>query len=430
MKSEQKKQKKQKKLKEPLTEQESKRKIIIRAILLGVAITVAVIAFSIAMKAYIHKDPGFYTIDANRVEDALLYANGIELTCYFDGSSNEIREAMNIVRSTYSNTLSRLYKLLDPVNTYEGYTNLAYLNQHPGEDVKVDAELYDILNSAYALTMNGRFNMFAGALYSEWQGISILESQEDFDPLLNENEAARIKAISQCVGDLSNFSFEAVDPYEHIVRFTVSDEYKKFAEELEINAPVINLAYLKEAYELEYTAAEVEKTGNTNGYFTTDEGMTKAMSGVNGGSFIVHTQEQGIAVKACTLDIKASTAFCEFKAFSLNESPMYYTIDVNGETLLRHPHFDYSDGGKYDALISGCAVSMKGDLVSAVIDSYRLITSASENDAAQYVMQHTDGQTYFCFITKAEPKAVRTDNAHTGAIILDEGSVGSVKPIG
>ena len=420
---------KKKRSKEPLTDKESKRKLIIRGVLLGVAVIVAVVAFSIAMKAYLHKDPGYYKIDADRVADALAYSHGIELTCYFDGSSDEIRTSINEVRSAYSAALARLYKLLDPVNTYEGFKNLAYLDQHPGEDVEIDAELFEILNSAYALTVNGRFNMFAGALYSEWQGISVLQEQADFDPLLNPDENERIAAIAACVGDLSNFTYKVVDPYEHIVRFDVSEAYKQFARDYELTAPVIDLAYLKEAYEIEYTASAVERTGHTNGYFVTDEGLSKAMSGVNEGAYVLHTLESGLAVRACFAELKGGMAICEARVFSLNESPLYYTIEKGGETLFRHPHFDYAGGGTYDTLILACAISYSGDIVSAAIDSYRLLSSASSADAAEYASGRAGENTALAYVLKAEPNTVYADAAHTGVFLTDEESVGTVKPI-
>ena len=421
---------KAKKEKKPLTEKEEKRKIIVRAVLLGVAITVAVVAFSIAMKAYIHKDPDFYTIDADRAEEALLYANGITLTCYFDGSSNEIRQAMNTVRGEYSATLLRLYKLLDPVNEYDGFVNLAYLNNRVGEDVELSLELYDILNSAYALTVNGRFNMFAGALWGEWQGITVLDEQAEFDPLFNENEAQRISAIAACVGDISNFDYQIIDAENHIVRVTVSEEYKQLQRELELTAPLIDLAYLREAFEIEYTAAAVEKTGYTNGYFVTDEGLAKAMCGVNGGSFLIHSVESGLSVKACLLDIGPSMAFCEFKAFPVTDQIAYYSVEHEGETLMRHPHFDYADGGMHDTLISACAVNCGGDLVSAAIDSYCLITLADPADAAAFAKSHAGSVSAYYYILKAEPKTVYADPAHAGDAHLDEESVAEIKPIG
>ena len=421
---------KQKKSKEPLTEKESKRKIIIRAILLGVAIIVAVIAFSIAMKSYLHKDPGYFTIDADRAEEALLYSHGVMLTCYFDGSSNEIREAMNVVRGEYSATLLRMYKLLDPVNEYEGFVNLAYLNAHLGEDVEIGLELYDILNSAYALTANGRFNMFAGALWGEWQGISVLESQADFDPLLNPDEAERIRAISACVGELSNFEYSIVDANAHIVRITVSEEYETLVRELEITAPLIDLAYLKEAFELEYTADAIERAGYTNGYLVTDEGLTIAFSGAPGGTFLLHTLEKGSAVKACEVELKPSMALCESRAFPVNDLPLYYTIESGGEQLLRHPHFDYADGATYDALISACAVSYNGDLVSAAADSYRLITFSDPTQAVAFCKERAGSGAAYYFVLKAEPDTVYADADHIAQAHTDDESFAVIKPIG
>ena len=142
-------------IKTPKSPEQERRSLIIKSIACGIALLIAAISFSTFAKQCTRVDSGLQSIDANTDSEALMYASGIVFNYELEGTSNEMRATKMELRNEYSNALSYIYKLLDPVNSYEGYVNIAYINAHPDEEIEVSPELYSVLSSAKDLTERG-----------------------------------------------------------------------------------------------------------------------------------------------------------------------------------------------------------------------------------------------------------------------------------
>ena len=159
-----------KKIKQPVDEEilVSDKHVGRRIVVFAVAFVVAVSAFAVGIYQATKKEPGYYVIAPAVDRDAMRYANGITLEYYFSGSSSEIKDAMREVTDRYSAVLQRAYKLLDPVNEYPGFVNLATINRNPGKELEVSEELFSILTDALDKTAEGQgFSLYAGALNAE-----------------------------------------------------------------------------------------------------------------------------------------------------------------------------------------------------------------------------------------------------------------------
>lgn len=411
-----------KKTKKQRTPAQEKRSIIIRAVLVGVFFVIAMISFTAFAKQCTHKEPGWYEIGFNPDEAAPRYSSGIELNYYFDGESSDITLGLNEIRNDFSETLKHIYKLTDPDEQYTGYVNIAYINTHPGEGIELDPDLYEVLTSAYELTQSGEFNMFAGALYKEWQGITVLEDSRDFDPLLDSDEALRLKSIAEKTAELENFKFEIIDHEKHIIRFDISDEYRDMIESMELSPSVIDLAFLRDAYELDYTAKKLEEKGRDHGYITAKSGITRAMSGVSEGVYFIYSQKEGTPAQACRIRMEGGSACCSIRSFSLEEDFEYYTVEKEGKTYYRHPHFDYLTAEVYDALLSACAVSYEGNSPLACIKARQMMASPSVDGAAAAVSGNNDASMLLAYIPRNDAYVVRVDKAHSDKLIFVEGS--------
>ena len=204
----------------------SKKHLGLRIAAFVLAFLAALTAFSLALTGIGRKEEGYYQIEANPDEEAFLYASGVAFVYQFQGSSSDIRSALNELKNYYSVALKRAYILLDPVNTYEGYVNLATLNQHIGEDLEVSEELYNVLTDAARRTAAGEgYSMFAGAVYSEWNSILMLDDPERFDPVNDPEEARRLERLGAMADREDLFSLEIVDEIRHIIRLNVAEEY-------------------------------------------------------------------------------------------------------------------------------------------------------------------------------------------------------------
>lgn len=407
----------------PETEQQRKRKLLIKIIAAAAAFVVALIAFSTGISSYLHRDPGYYQIDTDPIADALLYQRELVLTCYFDGKSSDIRASLTETRREYSAALSHIYRLLDPDKTYEGYVNLAYINAHRGEEIALDPILFDILVRAKELTAKGYFNLFGGALYKEWSSISSLDDPASFDPLVNEYEAERLSVISEKTADLDNFDLEIISEADRTVKFTVSDRYLRVIDGYELSRNVLDLGFLKKAFEIEYTAKCLEEAGITNGYLASSEGdITFALSGLReGGVYLNYTLYEDAPAQACRIAMEPGTACCQLRSFRLEDPLGYYSVTSDGAEHLRHPHYNWTNAGVYDDLLSAFTVSYAGGVVEAAEESYRLITAPDTEEAMRIAREAGESDMLIGFITKAEPAVVNVDKAHESELIFTEG---------
>lgn len=393
-------------------EAKEKRAIIIKAIAAAVAFLVGIGAFTVYAKQCTHKEAGWYVVDANPNESAPRYAAGMELNYYFGGESNDIHTALNAVRLKYSEALAHIYKLLDSQNDYEGYVNLHYINTHPGEGIELDPLLFDVLKDALALTEQGGFDLFGGALFYEWQSVTVLADPTEQDPLLNPDEAQRISRIVQMNADRSNFSLEITDEAHRIVKFTISDEYRAMLDELEADYPVLDLGPLRQAYETDYLVSELEKDGWTQGFVVTDTGMTRAMSGADGGVYLIYSADGDTPLQAGRFKMLPGSAFAALRSFPLEEGELgYYTVETGSGAAARHPHFDYASGVMGGAMASACALDTAGSLQRAWLAANSLINCAAD-EAAALAKGRADEGLLTAYMTADEPLTVRIDAAH------------------
>lgn len=331
----------------------SKHKIL-RTVLFVAAFVLAVYAFTRGVLSIGHKDPGWQEISASVDNEAPLYHYGFTIQYYADGSSSQIREVVKQVTDIYSRSLARAYKLTDTQNLYSGYVNLATLNSSDGARVQLGQELFDILVKAYDLTLrNQGYNMFAGALYSEWNTILNSYDAVQFDPLVNDYQAYRIQRLAETVSDLSNFRFEIADYAERIVVFEVSENYKALMKELEISAPALDLNILRDAFVMEIVRSALVSEDLTNAQMSSDSGM--AFSLVSG----------------------KSSAF--LSATPVNSSDLgYYIVEAEGVQYLRHPYFD-TRTGSFSNLVMQCSVLGAQDRLADVSYlAYLLMLCGSE----------------------------------------------------
>ena len=206
----------------------NKKHLILRIIGFALASLIAVGAITYGVIMLSHKDEGYQEIEPYMLDDSTSPPDNVKFNYYFTGKSNEIRQYMNVVKDDYSVAFNRIYKQLDPYNVYSAIVNINTLNKNTGKKTEVSEELYGVLKDAYEKTEKCEgYNMFAGALYYEWNSIIILEEPYEADPLLNESEKERLSRISEQVNDLSNFTL-IFDDSAKTVTFDVSEEYKKF----------------------------------------------------------------------------------------------------------------------------------------------------------------------------------------------------------
>ena len=331
----------------------------LRVVLFIVALVLAVSAFSFGVTSIGKKESGYQSVSSS---------GDFAFSYYFEGTSNSIKKQLKALKSVYSSILTDYCDQLD--------TSIATLNSNLGKEVSVPSSVYAVLKDAYNKTCLGKnFNMFAGALYAEWKSILILDDASEFDPLNNEYMAYRISEIAKEVSDLSNFSLEFLDDTTCTIRFNVSDHYAAFASEFELEASVLDLNLMTNAYKLSLIASELEAQGYDNGYLVSSEGLVVTLSECSEQKIVLYGLEEAFesssggssVVERGSVAVSGAASKVYMSAFSFGT---YYNATVNGR--LRHLFFDTTTGEINDVILA-CSIISEGSAVSVVEDMAQLL---------------------------------------------------------
>ncbi len=366
--------------------QVSEKHIKLRIAIVAVAFVVAVAAFTIGVVSIGKKTPGYQTIEAKVDADTILANKTVVFKYWLDGSTNEIKRGIRGLEAAYTPILLTIYKELDPQKTYSGVVNLASLNQNQGQELTVSAQLYEVLRDAYRRTLEKKdFNMFAGALYGEWQSILILDDPFYFDPLITRSQADRIDEIVKAVSDLNNFKLEFLDDAKHTVRFSVSDYYRQLCCDYEIEAPALDLNVLRDAYMIRCMASSLAAAGYTEGYLATSEGLVLNMRKSSSLGYELHTLEKGNDTVYATLDVQGAFSGSTITAFGMG-TPYHYVLRAGyseGKTetdLYRNRYFNVRTGGFSDILMSLTVINPDPDIVDTACLALQLNNLTTEAD--------------------------------------------------
>ena len=118
----------------------SEKHVKLRVALLIVCITVAIIAFAVFLFNLLNTAPGWRIIET----EGDSYDLGSEFVFNYDLGRNgkNATEELRHLQAVYRNASALAYRLFDAGTTYDGYGNLASVNQSKGATVQVNAELY------------------------------------------------------------------------------------------------------------------------------------------------------------------------------------------------------------------------------------------------------------------------------------------------
>ena len=366
--------------------QVSEKHVKLRVVLVAVFFVIAVTAITIGVVNIGKKTPGYQTIEAKVDADSLFANREVVFKYWFDGKSNQIKRSVRALEEEYTSFFIGYYKQLDHRNSYTGLVSIGSVNNNPGSEMSVSAELYQVLKDAYARTLEKKgYNMFAGALYDEWQSILILDDPYYFDPAVTKFQADRIKAIADTVSDLGNFSLEFLDDEKHIVRFSVSEKYRQFCTDYEITAPALDLNILRNAYLISITAARLADAGYTEGYLATGEGLVLNMRKTSSLGYEMHTLEKGNDTVDATLDVEGAFSGSTITAFGMGSPYHYVLTETENGPLYRNRYFNVQTGTFSDVLMTLTVISPSLDIVDTAclaIELNNLGTEAAVRDRA------------------------------------------------
>lgn len=401
----------------PMNEIEvSGKHLTLRIVAFALAVVIGMTAFGVAFYQISNRKPGYYEITATRDETAPRYSNGITLYCYFGGESSAIKEKLRTSEALYSEALGRIYRLLDPRETYDGYVNLATLNKHPGETLTLPEELFHALTDALERTEGQGYSILDGAIRSLWQELLYLEEPEAYDPLRNEEQQARFQAVYDALAAPDALRLQVVDAAAHTVRLEVSDALTAVLEKYEVEGPLLDLGSLREAYILQYVRDKLVEAGFVRGYLRTQRGLSLMLPETTEGELLLPSYADGAALDAAYVSLSNGAACCALRAFSVGD-PGYYEIDG----VLRHPNLG-DTGDLARQLLTVWIVSPAGDVVDAAVKAAALFETPDDQLRQRLRDFGADG-VWAAMIEADSPKTILADPLHPEAFhpLTDEG---------
>ena len=357
-----------------------------RIIAFLIAVGIAIASFTIGVMQYAHRETGYYEVGYSNAANAEVYDSGVHLLYYAEGGSSFIRQHLNEVQRVFSDDLLQYYRLLSAEKTYEGLNNIAALNAAPEQALKVDAVLYAVLKDAYARhEMQEGYHLFSGVLHTEWQSMRYLEEPEQTDPLLNDDEAEFLKVLTSQLARKEQFSLE-FDDNNSTVTLHISEEYRNWTEQNEIEAPVLDLNLLHDAYLLQLVAMRMTAQGYTDGYLYTESGISISLGKQGNMEYSLYAvEESGVETIAVTA-LQQPAAFCSFTVVSPTEERYgYYKIELEGKPYYRHPYVNVKNGSFSNVLMTAALGGTSEQAVDLAYVMLVLNSLESAEAVAEYV---------------------------------------------
>ena len=256
-----------------VTDKNRKWKLVVIVLLLALGVTL--IATTVGQ--LLVTQPGWETIQADAgVEEscagefAFLYLLG-------DGDQAANLEQREVTR-IYSQAAKEAFQIFHEEKAFDGVHNVAYLNQHPNEEVEIPRALYE----AFALLekYNNRA-LYLAPLYREYIGM-FLSGQDwaaqTYDPEQDAEQAAYFAEVLSFTNDNSAVKLELLG--NNRVQLQVSDAYLQFASDKEITT-FIDFYWMKNAFIVDYLAQQMTEAGYTKGAISSFDGFSRNLDASN-----------------------------------------------------------------------------------------------------------------------------------------------------
>ena len=248
-----------------------KRKLILIVVLLALGVTLIVVSVS----KFLTVSAGWETIQVSSSTDMDETCAGEFVFQYLlgDGDQAPNREKQAVTQ-IYADAAQNAFRIFHEERLYDGVHNVAYINQHPNEEVEIPAVLYN----AFALLQKYENRaLYLAPIYEEY--VSMFTSGEDwiakdYDPDQDPEQAAYFEEILAFTTDENGIKLELLGSNK--VKLLVSDAYLQYAQSKEI-VTFIDFYWMKNAFIVDYLAEELTNAGYTKGSISSFDGFIRNM---------------------------------------------------------------------------------------------------------------------------------------------------------
>lgn len=243
----------------------------IRILFVIIFAVIGIVALTYAISGLVRHESGWQTIQADQVNTGALDQE-IFFQYYIGNSGLGVSGELKKVRQVYSELLRQSHRLFNASETFPGVHNLAYLNEHVNEIVKVNQVLYDTFEKleryqSRALYLAPIYELLEYAFFAEFDMDSAI-----YDPATNAEARAFYSEVAAFASDPDAIQLETLGNLN--VRLSVSSVYLDFAKNAGIEK-FIDLFWMKNAFIVDYVADHLIEEGITKGSLSSYDGFIR-----------------------------------------------------------------------------------------------------------------------------------------------------------
>ncbi len=374
----------------------SEKNLLVRLILVLVLITIAGVAIYFGVNGLLAGNAGWTEIDASSSSQTNCSDEFVFQYEVGTGEKSASVEKKALIQ-IYSQATETAYQLFQESARFDGVHNVAYINNHPNEEIEVDPVLYEAFEK---LEKAGNRYLYLGPLYEYYDSIfrcDDLSQTIEYDPVNNEEIDSLYQQISAYGANPEIINLELLGDNRVVLK--VAKEYIDYCKEEELHT-YIHFYWMKNAFITDYLADTIAEKGFTKGIISSDDGYTRNLDtrGVQEYSMNLFDRVETNIYGAGVMSYQAPVSMVVYRDFPVNKSDGTRYIGINKERILsRYISFETGQCKAAVPLLVCYTDSQScADVMLATADCFLTDSLTEENLAAMKSqgIQYVYGQDY------------------------------------
>ncbi len=203
------------------------------------------------------------------------YSDEYEMKYNLTGSRQDATNTKKQVTKMTNSQLTLYNRLFDSVNLYDDLINVAYINNHINENIKVNDALY---NAFKTINDNKSREIFFGPIFEYNDKIYSLDNDDEvkkIDYNYNSEMYNYLTSIYKFKNDSNAINIELLDDF--VIRLNVHEAYINLLKENN-SKRYIDFGYLKNAFIVDSVANHLSERGFREGYLMSSDGYLRVFN--------------------------------------------------------------------------------------------------------------------------------------------------------
>ena len=340
----------------------------VAAVVLLLAVGAMLIAFAVGQ--LLGKNDGYVEI---KPEDSV-FADFFTLNYDIGAAGVSASAEYKTVCAAYTDALNKYCRLFSSDAEYSDVFNVAYINAHPGEDIRIDPVLYSAL---LKMENEGEGRHYLGIsleIYDALFGSDGDGYAAEQDPTKNDEMRAVNLGACEFSRDRSAIKLELLG--DSTVRLSVSDEYAAFASGYGLSR-YIDLGVFENAFVIDAIADVLIGNNMTLGALSSYDGYTRNLDARDRNyAFSFYAKSDDVLYPVCDVGYSGSIATYTARTYPISGTDAYdFYLYADGESA--HRFIDPITGEYKSSISEMLLASTEENCSSLALLAYSAITADS-----------------------------------------------------